>query len=112
MISDAISINGQRYVLREDYDVLAARCERADDALLTERGKLEKADELTQTLMARCAELERYVTTAAGLLCSDIEHGRAYIVEMAEGRDVLSEHLQAAIDLQKQPLADGAQHEG
>lgn len=58
MISDAININGHRYVLREDYDVLAARCERADQALLTERGKLEKADELTQTLMERCEALE------------------------------------------------------
>lgn len=33
MISDAMNINGQRYVLREDYDVLAAWCEALRGAL-------------------------------------------------------------------------------
>jgi chromosome segregation ATPase len=37
---------------------LTARCERAEYALLTERGKLEKADAENDRLQARVAELE------------------------------------------------------
>ena len=42
----------------DEYDALTARCERAESALLTERGKLEKADAENERLAARIDDLE------------------------------------------------------
>jgi hypothetical protein len=120
--------DGQRgplVVLASDYDPLAARLERADRALLIERGKLEKADELAHKLQARVAELSAF---ARGILdlcphteCEGIQElavNQGVLVEVtatepcgdecacAEVSDFPQACYRLAADLQ-QPAADG-----
>lgn len=97
---------GREAVLASDYDALTARCDRLEHALLTERGKLEKADAENDRLQARVAELEKGAARYEYVRRLGPRAFHSLWEANIKGEGQFDDIVDTAIEIKRQALAD------